>query len=68
MARPPFWCLTVGKGVYTFTLDPRVGEFYLQREKVRVPATTKEFAYQYVQTSGFWLPEMKNYVNDLLLE
>ncbi len=58
--------LTVGKGVYTFTLDPRVGEFYLQREKVRVPASTKEFAIN-MSNQRFWLPEMKNYVNDLLL-
>lgn len=57
--------LTVGKGVYSFTLDPRVGEFYLQREKIRVPATTKEFAIN-MSNQRFWLPQMQNYVNDLL--
>ena len=58
--------LTIGKGVYSFTLDPRVGEFYLQRENIRVPATTKEFAIN-MSNQRFWLPEMKNYVGDLLL-
>ena len=58
--------LTTGKGVYSFTLDPRVGEFYLQRENIRVPATTKEFAIN-MSNQRFWLPEMKNYVADLLL-
>lgn len=58
--------LTTGKGVFSFTLDPRVGEFYLQRENIRVPATTKEFAIN-MSNQRFWLPEMKNYVADLLL-
>jgi len=58
--------LTTGKGVFSFTLDHRVGEFFLQRENIRVPATTKEFAIN-MSNQRFWLPEMKSYVGDLLL-
>jgi len=57
--------LTTGNGTHTFTLDPRVGEFFLQREHVKVPATTKEFAIN-MSNQRFWLPQMQNYVADLL--
>ncbi|WP_430460057.1 class 1 fructose-bisphosphatase [Thalassolituus sp. LLYu03] len=57
--------LSTGKGVYSFTLDPRVGEFYLQREKIRIPTTTKEFAIN-MSNQRFWLPQMQEYVGDLL--
>lgn len=58
--------LTVGKGVFSFTLDSRIGEFLLQRENIQIPATTQEFAIN-MSNQRFWLPEMQNYVSDLLL-
>ena len=57
--------LTVGKGVFSFTLDPRDGEFFLQRENIQIPAETQEFAIN-MSNQRFWLPEMQNYVADLL--
>ncbi|QQD23474.1 class 1 fructose-bisphosphatase [Venatoribacter cucullus] len=57
--------LSTGNGTHMFTLDPRVGEFYLQRESVKIPATTKEFAIN-MSNQRFWLPEMQKYVSDLL--
>lgn len=57
--------LTTGNGTHVFTLDPRVGEFYLQRENVKIPVSTKEFAIN-MSNQRFWLPEMQRYVADLL--
>ena len=57
--------LTTGNGTHVFTLDPRVGEFYLQRENVKIPTSTKEFAIN-MSNQRFWLPEMQRYVADLL--
>ena len=36
-----------------------------QRESVKIPATTKEFAIN-MSNQRFWLPEMQKYVGDLL--
>mgnify|MGYP000952111216 CR=1 FL=1 len=57
--------LTLGKGVYSFTLDPRIGEFVLQREQIAIPVETKEFAIN-MSNQRFWLEPMQNYVADLL--
>ncbi len=57
--------LSTGNGTHVFTFDPRIGEFSLQRESVKIPATTKEFAIN-MSNQRFWLPEMQNYVADLL--
>lgn len=57
--------LSTGRGTHMFTLDPRVGEFFLLRENVKIPTTTKEFAIN-MSNQRFWLPEMQNYVADLL--
>lgn len=57
--------LSTGNGTHIFTLDPRVGEFYLHREGVKVPPITKEFAIN-MSNQRFWLPPMQEYVADLL--
>lgn len=57
--------LSTGRGTHIFTLDPRVGEFFLQRENVKVPPITKEFAIN-MSNQRFWLPPMQEYVADLL--
>jgi len=56
---------STGNGVHAFTLDPRIGEFVLERENITIPATTSEFAIN-MSNQRFWLPEMQNYVADLL--
>lgn len=57
--------LTTGRGTHIFTLDPRIGEFWLQRESVKIPTITKEFAIN-MSNQRFWRPEMQHYVADLL--
>ncbi|MFD7155573.1 class 1 fructose-bisphosphatase [Kribbella sp. NPDC059898] len=57
--------LTVGTGVHAFTLDPDLGEFFLTRRDIRVPATTSEYA---VNTSNrrFWEPAVMRYIDECL--
>lgn len=57
--------LTTGQGVHSFAMDPATGEFLLMRENVQIPAQTQEFAIN-MSNQRFWLPEMQNYVADLL--
>jgi fructose-1,6-bisphosphatase I len=57
--------LTTGEGVHSFTMDPATGEFILMRENIQIPAQTQEFAIN-MSNQRFWLPEMQNYVADLL--
>ncbi|CCU71105.1 MAG: class 1 fructose-bisphosphatase [Thalassolituus sp.] len=57
--------LTTGDGVFSFTLDPRIGEFVLERQNIRISETTQEFAIN-MSNQRFWLPEMQQYVSDLL--
>ncbi|WP_301391456.1 class 1 fructose-bisphosphatase, partial [Thalassolituus sp. UBA2107] len=56
---------STGEGVHSFTLDPRIGEFVLQRDNIQVPTETQEFAIN-MSNQRFWLPQMQNYVADLL--
>lgn len=58
--------LTTGNGVYSFTLDPRIGEFILEKEQIQVSEETQEFAIN-MSNQRFWAPEMQSYVADLLL-
>jgi fructose-1,6-bisphosphatase I/sedoheptulose-1,7-bisphosphatase len=57
--------LTVGTGVFGFTLDPHLGEFVLTRSTIRIPHSTSEFA---VNTSNrrFWEPAVKRYIDECL--
>jgi fructose-1,6-bisphosphatase I/sedoheptulose-1,7-bisphosphatase len=55
--------LTVGRGVYGFTLDPVVGEFILTREDVKIPESTSEFAIN-ASNMRFWEPAVGRYVQE----
>ena len=57
--------LTLGHGVYGFTLDREIGEFILTHPDLRIPADTAEFA---INTSNqrFWEPPVKRYVSECL--
>jgi fructose-1,6-bisphosphatase I len=57
--------MTTGQGVFSFTLDTRIGEFLLQRENIQVESHTAEFAIN-MSNQRFWKPEMQTYVADLL--
>lgn len=57
--------LTVGTGVHAFTLDPKLGEFFLTSQDIRVPEATAEYA---VNTSNrrFWEPAIRRYIDECL--
>lgn len=57
--------LTLGHGVYGFTLDRELGEFILTHPDLRIPADTSEFA---INTSNqrFWEPPVKRYISECL--
>lgn len=57
--------LSVGNGVYGFTLDREMGSFVLTQPLMTIPADTREFA---INTSNmrFWEAPVKRYVDELL--
>jgi fructose-1,6-bisphosphatase I/sedoheptulose-1,7-bisphosphatase len=57
--------LTVGTGVYGFTLDPNLGEFKLTHPRIEVPVDTQEFAIN-ASNSRFWEGPIKRYVEECL--
>jgi fructose-1,6-bisphosphatase I/sedoheptulose-1,7-bisphosphatase len=57
--------LSVGTGVYGFTLDPHLGEFMLTHPQMKIPAQTQEFAIN-ASNSRFWEPPIKRYVDECL--
>ena len=57
--------LTVGSGVHAFTLDPALGEFFLTRQDITVPESTKEFAIN-SSNSRFWEPAVRRYIDECL--
>jgi fructose-1,6-bisphosphatase I/sedoheptulose-1,7-bisphosphatase len=57
--------LTVGRGVYGFTLAPFLGEFYLTHRDIRIPDETNELAVD-GSNSRAWETPVKRYVNECL--
>lgn len=57
--------LSVGRGVHEFTLDPQLGEFFLTRQDVRLPASTAEFAVN-SSNSRFWERPVVRYIDECL--
>ncbi len=57
--------LTIGEGVYIFTLDRDLGSFILTREKVKIPHSTKEFAIN-MSNMRHWSEPVKRYVDECL--
>ena len=57
--------LTVGSGVYGFTLDPNLGEFKLTHPLIRIPEETHEFAIN-ASNSRFWEAPVKRYVDECM--
>ena len=57
--------LTVGNGVYGFTLDPNLGEFKLTHPNIEIPEDTQEFAIN-ASNSRFWEAPVKRYVDECL--
>ena len=57
--------LTLGDGVYCFTLDREFGHFVLTQENMRIPKDTAEFAIN-MSNARFWEAPVKQYVDELL--
>ena len=57
--------LTLGRGVFLFTLDDVTGTFRLTKENVRVPREAKEFAIN-MSNQRFWEAPVVRYISELL--
>ncbi len=57
--------LTLGRGVFGFTLDRELGEFILTHPDLRIPADTSEFAIN-ASNERFWEPPVKRYISECL--
>jgi len=55
---------STGEGVYGFTLDPSVGEFFLSHENIRIPEKSKYYSIN-EGNYNHWTPEIRNYVQYL---
>lgn len=56
--------LTIGKGVYIFTLDPMYGEFVLTQENIKIPKAGKIYAFN-EGNYQLWDDKLKKYIDDL---
>ena len=56
--------LTIGKGVYGFTLDPTVGEFIMSHEKIKVPKSGKIYSFN-EGNYAMWTDGLKKYMDSL---
>ena len=57
--------LTLGDGVYAFTLDRELGSFVLTGRNLTIPADTREFAIN-MSNLRHWEPPMRRYIDELL--
>jgi fructose-1,6-bisphosphatase I len=57
--------LTVGDGVASFTLDRETGTWYLTRDRISIPASTREFAIN-ASNARHWEPPVRRYIDELL--
>jgi fructose-1,6-bisphosphatase I len=57
--------LTLGDGVYQFTLDREQGNVPLTQAKMRIPEDTSEFAIN-MSNMRHWEPPMRRYIDELL--
>ena len=58
--------LTVGNGVYGFTLDRELGSWVLTQERMTIPADTQEFAIN-MSNQRHWDAPVQRYVTELLI-
>ncbi|KAM3229534.1 hypothetical protein ACQJBY_060401 [Aegilops geniculata] len=56
--------LTIGTGVYVFTLDPMYGEFVLTQEKVQIPKSGKIYSFN-EGNYALWDDRLKQYMDSL---
>nr|Q42796.1 RecName: Full=Fructose-1,6-bisphosphatase, chloroplastic; Short=FBPase; AltName: Full=D-fructose-1,6-bisphosphate 1-phosphohydrolase; Flags: Precursor [Glycine max]AAA33956.1 fructose-1,6-bisphosphatase [Glycine max] len=56
--------LTLGNGVFVFTLDPMYGEFVLTQENLQIPRAGKIYAFN-EGNYQLWDEKLKKYIDDL---
>ncbi len=56
--------LTIGDGVWGFTLDPLVGEYVLSHPDIKIPEEGKIYAFNEGNYQG-WTPELRAYIDSL---
>ncbi|GFY93200.1 high cyclic electron flow 1 [Actinidia rufa] len=56
--------LSVGKGVFAFTLDPMYGEFVLTQENIQIPKSGKIYSFN-EGNYQLWDDKLKKYIDDL---
>ncbi|KAK8570639.1 hypothetical protein V6N13_103043 [Hibiscus sabdariffa] len=56
--------LTLGNGVFAFTLDPMYGEFVLTQENIQIPKAGKIYAFN-EGNYQLWDDKLKKYIDDL---
>ncbi|KAK4480997.1 hypothetical protein RD792_011865 [Penstemon davidsonii] len=56
--------ITIGKGVFAFTLDPMFGEFVLTQENVQIPKSGKIYSFN-EGNYQLWDDKLKKYIDDL---
>lgn len=56
--------LSLGKGVYAFTLDPAYGEFVLTHENIKIPKAGKIYSFN-EGNYELWDEKLKNYLGYL---
>lgn len=57
--------LTVGNGVFMFTLNQDIGQYILTKENVQIPPATQEFAIN-MSNMRHWEEPVKRYIKELL--
>jgi fructose-1,6-bisphosphatase I len=57
--------ITIGRGVYGFTLDPKQGVWFQNKGPMRIPVETQEFAIN-ASNARHWYPPIQSYINELL--
>lgn len=56
--------LTIGTGVFSFSLDPMYGEFVLTQEKIQIPKSGKIYSFN-EGNYQLWDDKLKKYIDDL---
>ncbi|GFH16793.1 fructose-1,6-bisphosphatase [Haematococcus lacustris] len=56
--------LTIGQGVYGFTLDPLIGEFVLTHRNIQIPEKGKIYSFN-EGNYGLWDPAVRSYMDSL---
>ncbi|KAJ9694859.1 hypothetical protein PVL29_010369 [Vitis rotundifolia] len=56
--------LSIGTGVFSFTLDPMYGEFVLTQENIQIPKSGKIYAFN-EGNYQLWDDKLKKYIDDL---